>query len=144
MEPEKQVRSNLQTGQSVGRRRTKPRVQHTNIGRRYSCRKRERIFQKESQQEAAHETLQKIKNDPQFIDVIFASKAEREKDTEPVYTEDSPSVMETNEDQTIDVREELITERYDDTERIIAEAEEAAFKEEIQEKTSADSEEERI
>ena len=38
----------------------------------------------------------------------------------------------------------LITERYDDTERIIAEAEEAAFKEEIQEKTSADSEEERI
>lgn len=52
--------------------------------------------------------------------------------------------METNEDQTIDVREELITERYDDTERIIAEAEEAAFKEEIQEKTSADSEEERI
>lgn len=99
---------------------------------------------KESQQEAAHETLQKIKNDPQFIDAIFASKAEREKDTEPVYTEDSPSVMKTNEDQTIDVREELITERYDDTERIIAEAEEAAFKEEIQENTSADSEEERI
>ena len=99
---------------------------------------------KESQQEAAHETLKKIKSDPQFIDAIFASKAEREKDTEPVYTEDSPSVMETNEDQTIDVREELITERYDDTERIIAEAEEAAFKEEIQEKTSADSEEERI
>jgi len=99
---------------------------------------------KESQQEAAHETLKKIKSDPQFIDAIFASKAEREKDTEPVYTEDSPSVMETNEDQTIDIREELITERYDDTERIIAEAEEAAFKEEIQEKTSADSEEERI
>ena len=100
---------------------------------------------KESQQEAAHETLKKIKSDPQFIDAIFASKAEREKDTEPVYTEDSPSVMETNEVKTtVDVREELITERYDDTERIIAEAEEAAFKEEIQEKTSADSEEERI
>lgn len=100
---------------------------------------------KESQQEAAHETLKKIKSDPQFIDAIFASKAEREKDTEPVYTEDSPSVMETNEVKTtVDVREELITERYDDTERIIAEAEEAAFKEETQEKTSADSEEERI
>ena len=100
---------------------------------------------KESQQEAAHETLKKIKSDPQFIDAIFASKAEREKDTEPVYTEDSPSVMEINEVKTtVDVREELITERYDDTERIIAEAEEAAFKEEIQEKTSADSEEERI
>ena len=100
---------------------------------------------KESQQEAAHETLKKIKSDPQFIDAIFASKAEREKDTEPMYTEDSPSVMETNEVKTtVDVREELITERYDDTERIIAEAEEAAFKEETQEKTSADSEEERI
>lgn len=55
---------------------------------------------KESQQEAAHETLKKIKSDPQFIDAIFASKAEREKDTEPVYTEDSPSVMETNEVKT--------------------------------------------
>ena len=33
---------------------------------------------KESQQEAAHETLNKIKNDPQFIDAIFAEKAARE------------------------------------------------------------------
>lgn len=30
---------------------------------------------KESQQEAAHETLNKIKNDPQFIDTIFAEKS---------------------------------------------------------------------
>ena len=95
---------------------------------------------KESQQEAAHETLRKIKSDPQFIDAIFTSKAEREKETDPVYTEDSPSVTESIENETIDIREEIITERYDDTERIIAEAEEAAFREEAnQSKTSANS-----
>ncbi|WP_418585966.1 ribonuclease III, partial [Phocaeicola sp.] len=33
---------------------------------------------KESQQEAAHETLAKIKGNPQFIDAIFAAKAKRE------------------------------------------------------------------
>ena len=95
---------------------------------------------KESQQEAAHETLRKIKSDPQFIDAIFTSKAEREKETDPVYTEDSPSVTESIENETIDIREEIITEHYDDTERIIAEAEEAAFREEAnQSKTSANS-----
>lgn len=94
---------------------------------------------KESQQEAAHETLNKIKSDPQFIDAIFASKAEREKDTEPIYTANSPSVMETDENKAVDIREEIMEKRYNDTERIIAEAEEAAFKEENQEKTSANS-----
>lgn len=84
---------------------------------------------KESQQEAAHETLNKIKSDPQFIDAIFASKAEREKDTEPIYTANSPSVMETDENKAVDIREEIMEKRYNDTERIIAEAEEAAFKE---------------
>ena len=34
---------------------------------------------KESQQEAAHETLKKIKSDAQFIDLIFIAKQEREK-----------------------------------------------------------------
>ena len=34
---------------------------------------------KESQQEAAHETLNKIKSDAQFIDLIFIAKNEREK-----------------------------------------------------------------
>ena len=34
---------------------------------------------KESQQEAAHATLTKIKGDPQFIDAIFAAKAEEKK-----------------------------------------------------------------
>ena len=34
---------------------------------------------KESQQEAAHETLNKIKSDAQFIDLIFIAKDEREK-----------------------------------------------------------------
>ena len=88
---------------------------------------------KESQQEAAQETLLKIKKDPKFIDAIFQAKTEREKATEPAYyTEESPakkSSTETTESETVDIREEILTERYSDTEHIIAEAEEAAFKE---------------
>ena len=34
---------------------------------------------KESQQEAAHETLKMIKSDSQFIDLIYIAKQEREK-----------------------------------------------------------------
>ena len=89
---------------------------------------------KESQQEAAQETLLKIKKDPKFIDTIFQAKAEREKVAEPAYyteesqPEDAPTTG-TTESVTVDIREEIVTERYNDTERIIAEAEEAAFKE---------------
>ena len=57
----------------------------------------------------------------------------QKKATEPAYyTEESPakeSSTETTESETVDIREEILTERYSDTERIIAEAEEAAFKE---------------
>lgn len=100
---------------------------------------------KESQQEAAHETLNKIKNDPQFIDTIFAEKAAREKATEEVQSA-SPEVTqeisqsnnnllsaeETAEEvkvASLEVTEETAAaeEKYDDVERIIAEAEEAAF-----------------
>lgn len=39
---------------------------------------------KESQQEAAHQTMGMIKNDPKFIDAIFAAKASREQaETQP-------------------------------------------------------------
>ncbi len=88
---------------------------------------------KESQQEAAHETLQKIKNDPQFIDAIFQAKAEREKASEPVYYTEESAAEETPapEAEVIDIRKEILTERYEDTERIIAEAEEAAFQEDM-------------
>lgn len=90
---------------------------------------------KESQQEAAQETLLKIRKEPKFIDAIFQAKAEREKAAEPAYdTEESlpeEASTETTESETVSIREEILAERYDDTERIIAEAEEAAFQEEM-------------
>ena len=102
---------------------------------------------KESQQEAARETLSKIKSDPQFIDAIFAAKAEREQAQEAktlfINVPDSlcPLLTKVNREadgmpqQEETVREELLeskktAEKYDDVERIISEAEEAAFLEE--------------
>ncbi len=46
---------------------------------------------KESQQEAAHETLAKIKNNPQFIDAIFAAKFERERAKEENHSDETES-----------------------------------------------------
>lgn len=87
---------------------------------------------KESQQEAAHATLSKIKGDPQFIDAIFAAKAEREKTAENAESENATAVHEeaVAVKESISIREEEIPEEhFTDTERIIAEAEEAAFRE---------------
>lgn len=99
---------------------------------------------KESQQEAAHETLNKIKNNPQFIDTIFAEKAAREQtaahENESSSTEASlsPALLTTAEEE---LKVEENTEKYDDVERIIAEAEEAAFQiTEITEETEAKEE----
>lgn len=88
---------------------------------------------KESQQEAAHATLTKIKGDPQFIDAIFAAKAEREKAAETAESENTTAIHEEaiTVEESISVREEEIPEEhFVDTERIIAEAEEVAFREE--------------
>lgn len=88
---------------------------------------------KESQQEAAHATLTKIKGDPQFIDAIFAAKAEREKAAETAESENTTAIHEEAiaVEKSISVREEEIPEEhFVDTERIIAEAEEVAFREE--------------
>lgn len=88
---------------------------------------------KESQQEAAHVTLTKIKGDPQFIDAIFAAKAEREKAAETAESENTTAIHEEAiaVEESISVREEEIPEEhFVDTERIIAEAEEVAFREE--------------
>ena len=88
---------------------------------------------KESQQEAAHATLTKIKGDPQFIDAIFAAKAEREKAAETAKSENTTAIHEEAiaVEESISVREEEIPEEhFVDTERIIAEAEEVAFREE--------------
>lgn len=94
---------------------------------------------KESQQEAAHETLDKIKNDPQFIDTIFAEKAAREKAAE----EETQETTAADEPETasLEVMQEVATtEKYEDVERIIAEAEEAAFQlAEVPEKDSKDT-----
>lgn len=95
------------------------------IGKGYS--------KKESQQEAAHATLTKIKGDPQFIDAIFAAKAEREKAAETAESENTTAIHEEAiaVEESISVREEEIPEEhFVDTERIIAEAEEVAFREE--------------
>ncbi|HJH71503.1 MAG TPA: ribonuclease III [Bacteroidaceae bacterium] len=94
------------------------------IGKGYS--------KKESQQEAAHATLTKIKGDPQFIDAIFAAKAEREKAAETAESENTTAIHEEAiaVEESISVREEEIPEEhFVDTERIIAEAEEVAFRE---------------
>ncbi|HJF08109.1 MAG TPA: ribonuclease III [Phocaeicola coprocola] len=88
---------------------------------------------KESQQEAAHATLTKIKGDPQFIDAIFAAKAEREKAAETAESENTTAIHKEAiaVEESISVREEEIPEEhFVDTERIIAEAEEVAFREE--------------
>lgn len=87
---------------------------------------------KESQQEAAHATLTKIKGDPQFIEAIFAAKAEREKAAETAESENTTAIHEEAiaVEESISVREEEISEEhFVDTERIIAEAEEVAFRE---------------
>ena len=87
---------------------------------------------KESQQEAAHATLTKIKGDPQFIDAIFAAKAEREKAAETAESENTTAIHEEAiaVEESISVREEEIPEEhFVDTDRIIAEAEEVAFRE---------------
>ena len=110
---------------------------------------------KESQQEAAHETLNKIKNDPQFIDAIFAEKAAREQaaaaenatPTEALTTEADilpvPTDEQNPESFDTEVKEEFaVTEKYDDVERIIAEAEEAAFQ--LAEETETGKEETKI
>ena len=113
---------------------------------------------KESQQEAAHETLNKIKNDPQFIDAIFAEKAAREQavaeenptstdatDALTTETDTLPAQADGQNPESFDteVKEETtVTEKYDDVERIIAEAEEAAFQ--LTEETETDSEETKI
>lgn len=110
---------------------------------------------KESQQEAAHETLNKIKNDPQFIDAIFMGKAAREQvaaeenttPTDGLTTEADMFPAQTGgqspESSDMAVKEEIaVAEKYDDVERIIAEAEEAAFQ--LAEETEEGCEETKI
>lgn len=82
---------------------------------------------KESQQEAAHITMSMIKKDSVFIDAIFAAKNERESLEKPTDSNVQESVeMKIEEEYKFD----SIEEKYSDEERIISEAEEAAFAQE--------------
>ena len=75
---------------------------------------------KESQQIAAHETLNKIKKDSAFLERIFAEKALREAPEEAVEIVDSKSIE-------APVIEEDSALRSDNIEEIISAAEEAAY-----------------
>ncbi len=79
---------------------------------------------KESQQEAAHKAMSKIKKDSAFVEAIFAAKAKRETPVEVVLQETStseplPFIALTEDERRNDAH----------IEKIISEAEEAAFRE---------------
>lgn len=80
---------------------------------------------KESQQEAAHATMTMIKKDSVFIDAIFAAKNERENSNNNL--EQNNAVENTAIEE--EYKFESMVEKFDDEERIISEAEEAAFSE---------------
>ncbi|MGN1216680.1 MAG: ribonuclease III [Phocaeicola sp.] len=82
---------------------------------------------KESQQEAAHITMSMIKKDSVFIDAIFAAKNERESLEKPTDSNVQESVEVKIEEE---YKFDSIEETYSDEERIISEAEEAAFAQE--------------
>ena len=75
---------------------------------------------KESQQIAAHETLNKIKKDSAFLERIFAEKALREAPEEAVEIVDSKSI------EVLAIEEDSAL-RSDNIEEIISAAEEAAY-----------------
>lgn len=80
---------------------------------------------KESQQEAAHATMTMIKKDSVFIDAIFAAKNERENSNNNL--EQNNAVENTAIEE--EYKFESMAEKFDDEERIISEAEKAAFSE---------------
>ena len=107
---------------------------------------------KESQQLASKETLQRLRREPQFIDMIFAAKSERTKmEEEPVMVAPDLEKLQQQQEDFIEVSEEpiaktspltIVSEPLSDEfsldditavprektrEEIIAEAEEAAF-----------------
>ena len=78
---------------------------------------------KESQQIAAHETLNRIKKDSAFVESILAAKAKRE---EP---EEQPVVIGSQVEETPLVVEVEVVRRSENLEEIISAAEEAAYSE---------------
>ena len=80
---------------------------------------------KESQQIAAHETLNKIKKDAAFVESVFAAKAKREGQLEEQPEE--VSVDNAPVEQEAPIMELELSRRPDDMEEIIRAAEEAAY-----------------
>lgn len=78
---------------------------------------------KESQQVAAHDTLNKIKKDAAFVESIFAAKSLKEN------TGESLSVSEPFKEETIQEVREEVAQRVDKLEEIISAAEDAAYSE---------------
>ena len=74
---------------------------------------------KESQQIAAHETLNRIKKDSAFVESIFAAKALREEPQEVTTQAEATEKVQIETEPTI--------HRSDDLEKIINAAEEAAY-----------------
>ena len=93
------------------------------IGKGYS--------KKESQQEAAHTTMNMIKKDSLFIDAIFAAKNERENAEKPVHNDTQNNLDTIIEEE---YKFDSIEKTYSDDEKIISETEEAAFAQEETEK----------
>ena len=82
---------------------------------------------KESQQEAAHETLQMIKTDSQFIDLIYVAKQEREKaEDNEAKVDDTTENQETVENTELDTKgaEEAHEVTIPQTENSLTETEE--------------------
>lgn len=78
---------------------------------------------KESQQVAAHDTLNKIKKDAAFVESLFAAKSLKEN------TGESLSVSEPFKEETIQEVREEVAQRVDKQEEIISAAEDAAYSE---------------
>ena len=85
------------------------------------------------------EPVRDILNDPQFIDAIFAAKLAREQASATDAEADSAKatvnnvIPETATLTEVSLQEEVLPKRFDDTESIIAAAEEKAFLNEDQE-----------
>lgn len=89
---------------------------HAGRGKGYS--------KKESQQEAAHITLNKIKKDSAFVESVLAAKASREEPPEAV-----PALSGEETPQVAAMPEVEVFRRSDDMEEVIRAAEEAAYAE---------------
>ena len=90
---------------------------------------------KESQQKASKETLQHLRREPQFIDAIFAAKADRTKmEEEPVMAAPDPQKLE-------DEQQNFIIEQGDNNPQKVVDAQEQPVKPDVAEKQPTDHDE---